>query len=433
MWAAASIWSADGGGLHFEAQTYLPYHLSGAPLVQRLFNSRILDQGMYQARELSYLFDALDCRFIALSTRFGVPHFLSLTYYVSAIAIALLLWRFFTGQLAIDGIVSAALILIFLTSPMVFLSGGYFRSSKILVCLIWALLIPHLYRTLRRGRAGWRDGVWLGALGLAGTLADRQGFYLLACLAAFLAAYWLRRRGRAALFTLAATAAACLLALAYNYQIAPRLTLALSGYWPSFWYQRLPWQRFGATPLAYVAVGTRLFLGSAAFLFGNLPALAAAIPLAALIWMLHAKYGAFWAATAAAGLVSLAAMNTMMVLRHGALVWPDMQRAYYWLPQVLLLIFLAAFAVAGERTGRRVRVLRAVLFVALAANLVCLPGHRTIVGTVHELGRGALGHAVRRALVTGHASPEIAANPVYRALRPYVMKSRDTPAAHAPQ
>lgn len=403
---------------------YLPYHLSGAPLLQRLFNSRILDQGMYQARELSYLFDALDCRFIALSTRLGVPHFLSFTYYVSVVAIALLLWRFFTGQLAMDGVASAALILIFLTSPMVFLSGGYFRSAKILVCLVWALLIPRLYRVLRRGRAAWNDGLWLGALGLAGALADRQGFYLLLCLAVFLAAYWLRRREGAARLTLAATGAACLLALAYNYQIAPRLTVAFNGYWPSFWYQRLPWQRFAATPVAYLAVGTRLFLGSAAFLFGNLPALAAAVPLAALIWMLHKKYGGFWALAAAAGLASMAAMDTLMVLRHGALVWPDVQRVYYWLPQVLLLIFLAAFALAGEQSGRRLPVLRAILLVALAANLAFLPSHRAIVATVHELGRGALGHEVRRALVTGHAPPDIAANAVYRALRPYIMKSR---------
>lgn len=422
VWAAASIGSADGGGLHFEAEMYLPYHLSGAPLAQRLFNSRILDQGMYQARELSYLFDALDCHFIALSTRLGVPHFLSLTYYISAVAIALLLWRFFTARLAMDGVVSAALILLFLTSPVVFLSGGYFRSSKILVCVVWALLIPHLYRVLRRGRAGALDGLYLGALGLAGTLADRQGFYLLACLAVFQAAYWLRRRDRAALVTLAATAAACVVALAYNYQIAPRLTLLLNGYWPSFWYQHLPWQRFRATPVAYAAVGTRLFLGSAAFLFGNLPALAAAIPLGALVWMVRAKYGGFWAAAAGAGLAALAAMDTLMVLRHGALVWPDVQRVYYWLPQILLLIFLAAFALAGEQTGRRLPILRAILLVALAANLVFLPGHRTIVNTVHELGREALGHAVRRALVTGQAPPDIAANPVYRALRPYIMK-----------
>jgi hypothetical protein len=417
LWAIASIWSAEGGALHYEAQLYLPYHLSGTPLVQRLFDSKILDQGMYQARELSYAADAVDCHFIALSARLGVPHFLSLTYYVCVIIITLLLWRFFRADLSLDPAVAAALILLFLASPVVFLSGSYFRSSKILVCLFCMLLIPKLYRVLRQEHANRWDGCALAAIGFAGTLADRQGFYLLVCLAAFLAAYWLARRTRSAAVALAAAVAACTLAVAYNDFFAPRMTLLLNGYWPSFWYQHLPWARFLETPAAYIAVGARLFMGSAAFLFGNLPALLAAIPLAAILWLVHKGFGGFWAAIAAAGIAALIVMDTLMVVRHGALVWDDVQRVYYWLPQTLLLVVLAGFAAGKPWVGSRLWILRGILLLMLAANVASLPAHRAIVRNVHGEERTLLGQRVRRALITGQAPPDIAANPVYQALR----------------
>ena len=413
FWAVCSVWSSDGGALHYEAQMYLPYHLSGRPLLSRIFDSKVLDQGMYQARELSYVADAVDCRFIALSTRLGFPHFLSLTYYVCAILIAVLLWRFLSTDLGLDRIASAVLVLVFLFSPVVFLSGGYFRSSKILVCLFCMLLVRLLYPMLASLAGRPRDGLLLASLGLAGALSDRQGFYLLVCLAAFLVVYWMLYRSRAAMIALAGAAAACAISLVYNYLVAPELTLLLNGYWPSFWYQHLPWPRFLASPAAYVAVGARLFAGSVGFLFGNVGALIAAVFLVGMLWCVRRGYGSFWWRAMAAGIAALIAMDALMVLRHGALVWEDLRRTYYWLPQILLVAILAGAAAPKDRPG----IVRIAALLILALNLASLPGHRAIVRTAHGEERTVLGARMIQALRTGDAPPDIAANPVYRALR----------------
>src|SRR5258708_23732763 len=85
-WAVSAIWSSGGGIANFEAETYLPFHLSKVPLAKRVFDSRTLDHGTYEARELSYVIDALDCHFIARSARLGFPHFLSLSHFLCMLA-----------------------------------------------------------------------------------------------------------------------------------------------------------------------------------------------------------------------------------------------------------------------------------------------------------------------------------------------------------
>ena len=72
----------------------LPYYLSHKPLWSKIYDSDVLDGGMYQARELSYLFDYIDCKFIDGCVALGQPHFLSVTHYVFMLLIGLELWRF---------------------------------------------------------------------------------------------------------------------------------------------------------------------------------------------------------------------------------------------------------------------------------------------------------------------------------------------------
>src|SRR2546427_124721 len=81
FWIAAAQ-SLQLGVLNNEGYWYLPYYLSDRPLLAKVFDSRYTEVGLYQARELSYLFDWLDSIFIAACVHVGVPHFLSVTYFV---------------------------------------------------------------------------------------------------------------------------------------------------------------------------------------------------------------------------------------------------------------------------------------------------------------------------------------------------------------
>jgi hypothetical protein len=58
----------------------LPFYLSDTPLLNKLFDSRILEQYIYHIRELSYFLDFLDSKFIELRIENGFPHFLSLSH-----------------------------------------------------------------------------------------------------------------------------------------------------------------------------------------------------------------------------------------------------------------------------------------------------------------------------------------------------------------
>ena len=70
-----SVACRHGGVLYYEIVARLPYYLSHGPLLNKLYDSDYLDGGMYQARELSYLFDYVDCKFIACCVALGHPHF----------------------------------------------------------------------------------------------------------------------------------------------------------------------------------------------------------------------------------------------------------------------------------------------------------------------------------------------------------------------
>jgi hypothetical protein len=414
-WATLAVWAAGGGTADIEIETYLPYHLSKAPIAKQIFNSRILDQGMYQARELSYALDALDCRFIAWSARLGLPHFLSLVYFLCMLSTALLLWRFLTSDLALDRAAAFLLVALYLTTPCVFLSTSYFRSAKAALTLAVMILTTQLWRGLRANdSARW---ILFGLVAFAATLCDRQGFFLVLVMAGLLAAFYVLRRTRGAAAASLAAFAAVGLSLVYNYALAPRLTLALNGYWPDFSYQHLPWQYLRANPAGYVLAGLGLLLDTVSFTFGDFPAPLAIPLLAAIVIAIAKRQGRFCAAFAGVFLLCLVAMNALMTLRHPALLWEDVRRVYYWLPVTLLAVVLAAIALAGVFRRANPLAMRLALAAALAANIAALPHHRAILRAGHSHERLAFSAALRRALVTGRPTPEAAADPIYQALR----------------
>ena len=78
--ALISIVTMEKGVLHQEMCIRLPFYLSDTPMLHKIFDSQIVDGDMYQARELSYVFDFLDCKFVEFSMGKGFPHFLSMIH-----------------------------------------------------------------------------------------------------------------------------------------------------------------------------------------------------------------------------------------------------------------------------------------------------------------------------------------------------------------
>src|SRR5687768_1313733 len=62
-----SVVFSGTGFIHPESHTFLPHYLSGRPMIELIYDNNATEWGHYQARELAFVFDWLDCQFIAWS------------------------------------------------------------------------------------------------------------------------------------------------------------------------------------------------------------------------------------------------------------------------------------------------------------------------------------------------------------------------------
>jgi hypothetical protein len=430
VWGIAAIWQSGGGGLNQELEQYLPYHLSSKPFLNKIYDSRILDANQYVCRELSYAIDEMDCRFLAWSVHMGVPHFLSLSYFLCVFGISLLLWRFFVADLKLDRTVACTLLALYLTAPCVYFSTSCFRAGKIALTLALAILARQLWRGLRNNDSGYARWTLFAVVAFAATICDRQGFYFMLVTAVCLAVLCVLRRTRAVVAALAASLAVVGLSTVYNHLIGPYLTFRLNGYWPDLTFQNLPWQVFRAAPGAYIWAGVGELLDTTRFMFGSFPEVLVLPFLAAIVFFIAKRHGPVWAGIAGLVLLSLAAMNTLMTLRHPPLIWPDIRRVYYWLPETLLLAMVAGIGLAARFPKSNIAV-RCALAAALIGNVIAIPGHLAVFAAGHPQGPHpsnpyirVIDHPrsrtynvdLRRALATRKPTPEIAADPIYRGL-----------------
>jgi hypothetical protein len=392
---ACSVHWQHGGVLLYEYEIRLPYYLSDASLPCKLYDSDYLDAGMYQARELSYFFDYIDCRFIAWCVALGQPHFLSLTHYVFLLGISLVLWRFGVEDLKLPRWIGLGVLLLFWTMPAVFLGGICFRTAKIGVALAVVVLYRLIFRILRSARENPGHGLsarlWLVCFGWAwaATLFDRQGVFMVAVAVVFLGFWFLGYREKSALKLLGAFVAALALSVMYNDVIAPCLTLALNDYWPDFKYQQLPWRGLAMEPAFYMASGLSIYFDAVRFFMGDIPQWGAVLAVIGLVCLALVKGAGrpqgkpFF--RAALGLVLsqtalIWVLIVLMVLRHRALVWPELRRVYYLLPvgSMFAMTFLLALASLQARRIFPAWCLALLLGGALLGNVLALPHHDAI-------------------------------------------------------
>ena len=391
MMICSVVWQ-HGGVLYPEVESRLPYYLSHGSLLSKLYDSDYLDMGMYQARELSYFFDYIDCKFIACCVALGHPHFLSLTQYVFLVLISLVLWRFGVGELKLERWIGLCVLLLYWTTPAVFLGGAFYRTAKIGVALAVVVLYWRIFRILRAARDIPRCGLsarsWLVCFGWAwaATLFDRLGVFMVGVIVVFLGFWFFAYREKSVLKLTGAFVAALALSIIYNEIIAPLLTVSISHYWPDFKYQHLPWGDLTGRPVFFITSAFSLYFDAVRFFIGNIPQWGAALVVIGLVYLalvtgggrqeskpfFRAAQGLFLSQT-----VLIWVMILLMVLRHGTLLWPNERRLYYFLPVVSMFSMTLLLVLSRLQTRRMLpgRCLALLLGGALLGNAIALPRH----------------------------------------------------------
>lgn len=415
-----SIFSQNGGMLHPETEMYLPYYLSEKPLLNILYDSKVLDMDMFQARELSYFFDYLDCKFIQLSVIAGFPHFLSITYYAFVFMMVLMMYCFATRDLKINPYWAIGLGALFLTAPYIFLSGNLFRSAKIGVALVVVYVFILIYRLLYGLEPlSWVTHLKLCAALFMGMLFDRQGFFLAVLGLAFVF-LWSVFKDRTKIALVLPFITSVILDLFYNYLFAPWLTHYLNGYYPNFEYQQLPLLDLIFYPNFYISEAFSLFVDTFRYLLGNIPyLLLCSLLLALLLYLLFKKNHV---AVILVGVIFLmiTLMNALMILRHPALIF--IRNVYYWIPIGTLLF---CFILVGVQQLKSIPTipssLISLLIVAcIIGNCLALPNHyqsQHVGQSFVKSGSFYLkGQKVLSMLANETYFEELANNPVYLTL-----------------
>ena len=201
----ASVTYHSRGWLWAEPDLYMVDHLSDRSFFSKILCPSALDALYYQGRPLNYFLEFIDAHFIYYCTLAGQPHFLSLTSYLCLAGLSLVNWHFARKILGLDPGLLLLVLLLFWTTPVIFLGGVHFRSGKSGVAFLATLLIWRLVAHLRTGapdavrQRKWRHGAEVFLMVLASCLMDPQGGYIsLACLAT-VGAFLLTDRRRVAL------------------------------------------------------------------------------------------------------------------------------------------------------------------------------------------------------------------------------------------
>ena len=324
-----------------ESRTYLAYYTADRPLLVTLLDDKGTENGLYQARELSYLVDYLDYNLCRLSARLGFPHYLSCMSYVGLVILAFFVAAFCRKALDLSRPMTNAFLLLLFTHPTILLLGPLYRSAKIGAAVCMAGLCCAIGRRRSDGTEGIPPGrppmtqmLLVFLFSFAAAWFDRQGFFLVAAGAFLLVLYSTVKRhpryifavlllaviiaqpyrasvlpsfaystlfllvsagavflvfyalaDRHARFLAGAMAAAVVVHQVYNWQVLPRITEAIVGYRPSFDYQFIDPASIRGRALEVFGWGAGLFADNLRWLLGSMPLLPCAVLCLVALWV----------------------------------------------------------------------------------------------------------------------------------------------------
>lgn len=363
---SASINTLYHNGLfNLESDLYLTHYLSDKPIFQKVFDCMGGDTH-YRGRELSYLFNYLDSQLILISMKLGFPHFLSGIYYLCLTLIAIL-HLFFSNKYLSKKMfwVSFLLLMVYLTSPTPFLSGSYFRTTKIIISLglllaLWLLYIKFNVKEDQKlnSHSQFIKPFFLTLLVVGPLpLLDETGVAFVGLLWIFLVTNYILNRQKGILPLIWGCSLALFFAFFYRNILGPWLVFKATGVRHSLW------NLAGIFPIDIENLDNSflLFFQYIGMFFGNIGALFASFIFAALFWISRLSYynvdqtprdidGSYGftryikRSTASDGLLimgSLAIISViyLMTKQHPPLLWPDLKLFNYALPVVTIFLF----------------------------------------------------------------------------------------------
>lgn len=400
-----------GGVLEGESIHFIFNYSDDRTVLQKIFNPLLNDFNMYQARELSYVFDYLDTQFfLFLVKRFDVTLFIPLSAVVSSILIILVFRRGVRRTLPGLDRLTTELLLLPLLSCYVLVStmGMFYRSAKpMLAPVLLALLFQILGTAQARARGvnvekRWtlvtRQSLVTFVLLVTASLLDRQGFFYVLSACFLLFVHFLLTRKLKDL--LIASVAAAIFAHVYNVFLGPAIIWAINAQRPDFSFQHIPAAHWANLPAHCLRAGQLLLVNLVAMAGGYLVVgyLVLGLVAAWLLWKgitfykepepgrrwEHYKSNqslAIWYTLMIIGLHIV--MFGVMITRHAyVFTWIDHWYWYYPLPFLVVTLFGLALllhgVLPGLQTKQRVILRLALVFIALS-NLAHLPAYRTIM------------------------------------------------------
>ena len=402
------ILSGKGQATHQEANCFiLIYNNSQLPLAKLIFDPLRTDWQCFQARELSYLIDALDARFIGWCIKMHLAHFYSLSSIILLLISAGLIHR--NLKRLFPRTIPYLLPLFPLLYTLCNLENlSFFRSSKPWVSFGILIIFFHLAKVLQKPEkfASLRTHLPMLSTLVLIPFFDRIGFFAAATCAAgtivllMLSSFrqldritGLSEQHSPALLTISIGAlGAVILSIIYNFYIAQELIFAFNGYYPSYFYQRLPENSFSdwSSGLAFIScncgfivtsISDPLYLEIAGFIFIlfllvalTAPSRAPGTPMLRLL--------IFTGLFTAMGMCS-----TLMISRHPAIKTLDVMFGRYFSPFFAVIAALFSIAVCALRR-RNIWQKIGIAFVVLA--LLCRTLQLTGIITTPEYPNGSM-------------------------------------------
>ena len=368
----------DGGMLHFESVFFFMNYLDGRSLWAQVMDPFNNDWNMYQARELSYFFDALDARFTAALLKEQIVWFHSVCSLLLCGGMVFI-QHYFTRKFfpKVPGMLVTLFSVFFVLSAAV--TGlDYFRCAKYLTAFgLWGALFS--------GFAAFRYGsvkakVCLVFSLLLMTLSDRQGFFFTAAIAgtgAVLMAYQSRYSARIfsdrmRFIVLSALGVICF-GIVNDLYLTPFLINLTHNYMPDFAYQRdfqLSVNSLNGGVLFLFANGGNWFSNYSGSILSA--ALTGALLLAGLALELYCRYRRgqrTWVFTALLWGCALGAMTvcaSAMVARHQAIMLKGVIFGTYAINFLTITLFLLTLTAASGKKRF------AFLVTALVTLAICL-------------------------------------------------------------
>ena len=400
----ASVALLNRGPFHNECLQYYPFHLSNRPLLNKLYDPNVLESGWYEARELSYLTDHVDCRFIDFCIRHGVAHFSSCIFFLTCFLIAATVWFFCVNDLALDWITGTEMVLIFWTASYVILMSYFLRTAKFGATLCLILMLVTIWRFFRDCQTAQLRGnlkrIFLCAIfAAAACLFDRQGVFWVGVLYLLVAVESLACRKVAGWWLVGVLTGVIGLFVFYNFVIGPSLILRLNGYPADFTAQTMPWADLWATPWVFAKRGLLLFLQSVRLICGNISFIHTALLVGGIAWILGCRTAGDdpvspalpWWRTGTIfihrwhfTLIICPAMIAMYML--GSLRHPTWQNQYhrthyYWVLVGVLVLFYICLSVQKIITRGVIprRWVQWALAVMILGNIAAIPGHQAVM------------------------------------------------------